>query len=174
MMKYQVYRKPTLADCFVVANDMPADEREQWEAFTGTPYSTDAGALYLANKVGPQWVLCADGQAVSIAGFDYIRPGVWQDYQLNTTEAYGRHWRATVRACRKGMDAMIKDAHRLQCVSLASRVGAHRLYAAFGLAPEGTLKGYGANGEDAIMFSRVRNGYELGRAGTTGCPAARD
>jgi hypothetical protein len=55
------------------------------------------------------------------------------------------------------MDFMLREtAHRLQCVSLASRIHAHRWYRPLGLRLEGTLAGYGVNGEDALMYSRLR------------------
>ena len=160
MTKVELFKKPSLSDILLICDRLPEDEREQYEAFTGDRFDRDRMALGLASKSGPSWVLTAAGAPLCAAGFDYIRPGVWQDWMVNTPEAFGQHWRATTRHVRRVMDAMLDqtDTHRLQCVSLASRIHAHRWYAVLGLAPEGTLRAYGANGEDAIMFSRVKDG----------------
>lgn len=159
-MRFEVFKKPSLSDILLICDQLPGDEREQYEAFTGQPFNRDTMALGLASKPGPSWVLCGDGSPIAAAGFDYIRPGVWQDWMVNTPEAFGQHWRTTTKHVRRAMNAMLDqtDTHRLQCVSLASRIHAHRWYAVIGLAPEGTLRAYGANGEDAIMFARVKDG----------------
>jgi hypothetical protein len=172
-VKLEVFKKPTLSDLLLICDRLCQDEREQYEAFTGAPYSRDTMAMGLALKPGPSWVLCGDGAPICAAGYDYIRPGVWQDWMINTPEAFGQHWRSTTKHVRKGMNAMLDqaDVHRLQCVSLASRVDAHRWYAVLGLAPEGTLRAYGANGQDAIMFARVKDGpaqFLTECSGTTG------
>lgn len=159
-MKFEVFTKPTLSDILLICDRLCEDERRQYEAFSGQCYDRDTFALGLATKAGPSWVLCADGRPICAAGYDYIRHGVWQDWMINTPEAFGKHWRTTTKYVRRGMNAMLDqtDAHRLQCISLASRVDAHRWYAVLGLAPEGTLRAYGVNGEDAIMFARVKDG----------------
>jgi hypothetical protein len=163
-MKFEVFKQPTLSDLLLICDRLPEDEREQWEAFTGSKYDRDTLAVSLHNRT-PSWVLCCDGNPICAAGYDYIRPGVWQDWMINTPEAFGQHWRTTTKHVKRGMDAMLDqtDAHRLQCVSLASRIHAHRWYAVLGLAPEGTLRAYGANGEDAIMFARVKDGQQQQR-----------
>lgn len=169
-MKFELFKKPSLSDLLLICDRLPEDERQQYEAFTGQVYSRDEHALQLACKSGPSWVLTLDGQPLCAAGFDYIRPGVWQDWMVNTPEAFNPNWRTTTKHVRRVMDAMLDqtDTHRLQCVSLASRTAAHRWYAVLGLAPEGTLRAYGANGEDAIMFSRVKNGQQQCGPSTAG------
>jgi hypothetical protein len=158
-MTFQLYKSPSLADFMFVCHKLRPDEREQMEAFTGQPYNPDALASAKFASAGPRWVLCAGETPLCIAGFDMIRPGVWQDWMLSTPEAWADGaWRETTRATRKVMDAMIgSEAHRLQCVSLASRTEAHRWYKVLKLKFEGKLEGYGANGEDALMFARVRS-----------------
>lgn len=158
MTDYQVFRKPTVIDFLAVCQRLCPDEREQFEAFTGEKYDPEQLAAAYSLRDGPSWVLVADGQPLVIAGFDMLRPGVWQDWLLSVPEAWSEaHWRAVSRRARRVMDAMLRsEAHRLQCVSLASRVQAHRWYRVLGLELEGTLRAYGANGENALMFSRLR------------------
>jgi len=157
-MTTQLYRGPKLLDYLHVCMNLNADEREQIEAFQGKPYDAEETALAHVGRL-PAWMLCADEKPIAIAGFDLIRPGVWQDWMLSTPEAWdAKHWRTTTKNVKRVMDAMLKsEAHRLQCVSLASRIHAHKWYAVLGLAPEATLRAYGANGEDAIIFSRLRD-----------------
>ncbi len=163
-MTCTLYRNPVLADFLLVCGQMPPDEREQYEAFSGEPYDPEKVAAVYSLRAGPSWVLVADSHPIVIAGFDMIRPGVWQDWMFSTPAAWDKYWRTVTKTCRKVMDAMLRsEAHRLQCVSLASRVHAHRWYKPIGLRLEGTLQGYGVNGEDALMFARLRvpaNGHE--------------
>jgi len=99
----------------------------------------------------------AGDEPILVAGFSELRPGVYQDWALTTPEAWTTHWRSVTKMARRVMDEMLRrGAHRLQCVSLASRIHAHRWYRPLGLELEGTLRSYGANGEDALMFSRLR------------------
>jgi hypothetical protein len=156
-MSYAVYRGPSLTDFLLVVSRLPADEREQYEAFSGRTFNAEEIAAMFALKVGPAWVLTVDEAPIVIAGFDMLRPGVWQDWLFSTPEAWEKHWRLVTKVSRKVMDAMLQtEAHRLQCVSLASRIHAHRWYRPLGLELEGTLRGYGVNGEDALMFARLR------------------
>lgn len=146
-----------LLELLQVCYRLPADEREQCEAFSGDAYDPAHLAATLYATPGPKWTVMAAGDPIMVAGFTNLRPGVWQDWAVTTPAAWDTHWRPVTRLARRVMDEMLQTrAHRLQCVSLASRIHAHRWYRPLGLEPEGTLRGYGANGEDAIMFSRLR------------------
>jgi hypothetical protein len=156
--KFVVHQKPHLGDFVAVCTQLPQDEREQFEAFTGETFDPARVAAAFSLRGGPAWVVTADDEPIIVAGFDMIRPGVWQDWLFSTPKAWdAQHWRSVTKICKKAMDALLRDdAHRLQCVSLASRIHAHRWYRPLGLTLEGTLRGYGVNGEDALMFSRLR------------------
>ena len=152
-----LYRDPTLADIYLVCSNVQADQVEQFEAFTGQKYDAGVVSASYHLRPGPKWVLTERDQPIGVAGFDHIRPGVWQDWMFTTERCWDPHWRAITKHTRRAMDAMLKtEAHRLQCVSLASRIHAHKWYRVLGLQLEGTLRGYGANGEDALMFARTR------------------
>jgi hypothetical protein len=154
----KIYRSPQLVEFIMICNRLPDDERGQYEAFTGEAYDPDRVAASHFLRGGPSWVVVADGEPIVIAGFDMVRDGVWQDWLLSTPVAWERHWRPVTRLARHVMDFMLQGpARRLQCVSLASRIHAHRWYRPLGLRLEGTLSGYGVNGEDALMFSRLRS-----------------
>lgn len=158
MIEFRTHRAPKLADFFAVCSRLPDDEQEQFEAFSGQPYDAARVAAAFSLREGPAWVVTADDEPIVVAGFDMIRDGVWQDWLFSVPEAWDeRHWRTVTKTARRVMDAMLQaGAHRLQCVSLASRIHAHRWYKPLGLELEGTLRGYGVNGEDALMFSRLR------------------
>lgn len=152
-----LYKKASLVQFLMVCDELPEEEREQYEAFSGQPYDVERMALSFANRTGPNWVLCTESKPLCIAGFDYIRPGVWQDWMLTTPDCWTTHWRGVTKHTKRVMDAMLEtEAHRLQCVSLRSRIHAHKWYKVLGLTLDGPLPGYGAHGEDALMFSRLR------------------
>lgn len=157
-MTFTTYRNPTLVDFLTVCTQITADQRNQLEVLTGDSYSAENTAAHYFQAAGPKWVLCEDDTPVAVAGFTPIRPGVWQDWMITTDRCWEPDaWRATTRHTRKALDSMLTNgAHRLQCVSLASRTEAHKWYRLLGLEFECTLRGYGSNGEDAFMFSRVR------------------
>lgn len=156
-MTYATYKDPRLNDFLAVAHDLCPDEIEQYEAFTGTAYDPDHAAIMHCLK-RPAWVVTFDEQPLVVGGFDEIRQGVWQDWMFSRPAAWSEdHWRHVTRVCKRHMDVMLQTvAHRLQCVSLASRTRAHRWYAAIGLQEGPRMPQYGAGRQDAIMFHRVR------------------
>jgi hypothetical protein len=151
---------PRLVDLMAVCHNLCDDERHQYEVFAARPYDPDTVAATYFLKPDPKWVIVADNFPVIVAGFTQLRPGVWQDWLFSTPDAWiEKNWRSVTRHCRRVMDGMLRsEAHRLQCLSLASRTNAHKWYRPLGLVRTGgTLHGYGANGEDALMFERLRS-----------------
>ena len=149
----------TLLDALVVCSELPADERTQYEAFTGRPYDMEAAACSSFAAPGVKWTLLTDiGRPIVVGGFVPLRAGVWQDWMHSTPLAWSPAcWRPVTRLCRRIMDDLLQtEAHRLQCVSLADRTQAHAWYRPLGLEYEGVLRGYGVNGQDAKMFARTR------------------
>ena len=159
----QVYTNPTLLDFINVCIRLPQDERDQLEAFTGEPYSIDGAAIGNFTVPGPKWVAKDNDDVIAIGGFVPLRPGVWQDFMLNTPDGFAKHWFQLTRASRRCMNAMFqsKQAHRVECIVPARRVALRpeleRWYKVLGYNREATLYGYCANGADAIIFSRVRH-----------------
>ena len=159
----QTYTDPWLVDFLKVCANMPADEREQLEAFTGEPYSMDGAAIGNFTVPGPKWVVKWQDEPIAIFGCVQQRPGVWRDFMLNTPEAFAKHWFPLTRIARRAMDAMFisKQAHRVECVVPAARLAARpelvKWYSLLGYNREATLYGYCANGADAVIFSRVRH-----------------
>ena len=154
----RVYTDPLLLDFLKLAVAMPEDERRQLEAFTGQSYDIDGAAVGNFTVPGPKWVIKVGDEPIVVGGFAEQRPGVWRDYMLTSPRAWTEHWFAVTRICRRIMDAMLisEQAHRLECISHASRAQAFGWYRVLGYEQEGILRKYCANGDDAVMFSRVR------------------
>jgi hypothetical protein len=159
----KVYNNPLLLDFVKVCINMPQDEIEQLESFTGEKFSIDGAAVGNFTVAGPKWVIKADDEPICIGGFVPQRPGVYRDFMLTTPDAWGKHWFAVTRIARRAMDMMLKSktAHRLECIAparrLADRPCIEKWYHSIGYNKEATLYGYCASGADAIMFSRVRH-----------------
>ena len=158
----QTYTNPLLLDFIKVCINMPQDEREQLESFTGEKYDIDRAALGNYSVAGPKWVIKADDEPICIGGFVPQRPGVYRDFMLTTPAAWEKHWFAVTRIARKAMDSMLlsKTAHRLECVAPASRLAyrpcIEKWYKLLGYTREAPLWRYCADGSDAVIFSRVR------------------
>ncbi len=159
MTKLDVYTDPYLTDFLICAHAMPEGERAQVEALTGSEYNPERIAADNFMVPGPKWVIKADDQPIAVGGYVQLRKGVWQDYMLTTPAAFITHWFGVTRICRRIMNAMLQSgqAHRLQCIALASRTDVFSWYSTLGMKQEGTLHGYCANGADAVMFARVEH-----------------
>jgi hypothetical protein len=159
-MIVNAYSNPFLLDFLIVAERAPQDERDQLESLTGDKYNAEGAAVGAWNTIGPKWVFKSnEGKPLAVAGYVQQRPGVWRDFMINTPEAFADHWFSITRHAIRIMNAMFLSgqAHRLECVSLASRTKAHKWYATLGLHKEGIMRGYCANGADAIMFARCKH-----------------
>lgn len=157
-MKVETFTGARLFDLLRVCHRLPGDEKEQWEIFSGEKFDAEKVSAIYSLMDCPKWVIVAENEPIVVGGFTQIRPGVWQDWMFSTPEAWTLHWRPVTRIARRVMDGMLRtEAHRLQCVSLASRHQAHKWYRPLGYEAEGTLLGYGVHGEHAIMFSRLRS-----------------
>lgn len=157
-MTVKLYTNPTLVDILQVCVNMQPSEREQFEASYGEPYDPYRFSAEVALMVGPKWLMCVGDEPIVVGGYQRLRPGVFQDWMVSTPKAWERPiWFGVTRHARRIMDAMLENgAHRLQCISLASRIEAHKWYSVLGFDSGVPLRGYGANGEDMLMFSRVQ------------------
>jgi hypothetical protein len=167
----QAFHTPLLLDYIKVCCQLPQDERDQLEAFTGQKYDIDGAAIGNFTVPGVKWVIkeSYDGDPIAIGGFVQKRPGVWRDFMMNTPEAFNKkNWFQLTRICRRALDSMFqvneqghRFAHRLECIVPAPRLAARPeladWYRVLGYNREATLYGYCANGADAILFSRVRH-----------------
>jgi RimJ/RimL family protein N-acetyltransferase len=164
--QYTTLTKPLLTDILIVCYRLPALERKQWEALTdGLAYDAERTALTLANIEGPKWALVTlAGEPLAVAGLSYVRPEVWQEWLIATELAWAQHGRTITRHCKRMMDRLLEtEARRIQCVCLSEKTQAQAWYRVLGFHHEGTLKAYGANGEDCEMYARTAEGSHHGR-----------
>lgn len=153
-----LFQKPGVCDLLPICFNLSKDERDQYTALTGQIYDPEIVAAGTALRPGPSWFVTDGEKPLAAAGFTMIRPKVYDTWMLATPEVWMHHSKALTKYVDDVMAMMLDTggAHRLQCVALADRLIAHKWYGRIGLAPEGTLRNYGCQGEDAILFSRVR------------------
>lgn len=147
-------RACNLGDCLYVAALLPEEERKQIAAFTGA-FDIDATAVSAWRFAGPKWTLVDEEkpfEALVAGGYAPLRPGVYQSWYMATPHAW-RHGAEVTRFTRERIAWMLNNgAHRLETVCLASREQTRRWYERLGLICETTLKAYGVNGEDAVLY----------------------
>lgn len=136
------------------------DEILQYEALCGVEWDRDRVATDFFTRVGPKWLLVSDdGTPLAAAGMEPLGRGVWQCWMVGTLEHWGTHWRSITKYTRRIMgDALATGARRLQVCCLQSRQQA-RVWYERGLLMDfnGELPQYGANGETACIYARVRS-----------------
>lgn len=149
-----------IEDLAYLARNMRSDEIEQDLAMTGmSEYDPQSAILKMASVYGPKFVILADNVPVVAGGFWQVRPGVWEGWQLGTMAGWEKHWRTITKVTRKLNDQMLAqpDVHRLQLLGLAGREKTFEWYErSLAYTREATLRGYCANGADAVMFSRIK------------------
>jgi hypothetical protein len=151
---------PLLGDFDLVAMDMREDERLQWLATVGrTHYSPTLCARTLVALEGPQFVLVgADSRPLVLGGFEPVRPGVDRGWMAATSSSWDRCWFALTREARRLMrHRFAEGVHRIEAVALASRTRTAEWFErGLGMTREGVLRGYVADGQDAVIYSRTR------------------
>lgn len=145
-----------------LAQQLPTAERTLFKALTGAEFDTEEFMVTMAELIGDsahQYTIWAGEKAVAAGGFLPQRPGVFRTWFIAPDWAWTEHGRDLTEVCRKTMADMFeaKLAHRIETVTLADRSEARAWYERIGLTFEATLRGYGANGEDAVMYVAVRN-----------------
>lgn len=151
---------PILQDYAYIAARMRPDEIEQLLSFSGLPaYDAEVAARSFMNTDGPAYVMVGrDGLPFLIGGFQPVRAGVFDGWLAGTLDGWETHGLTITRICRRLLDQVLSNgAHRVQIAALASRTAAHDWYErGLGMQREGVLRGYSADGSDAVMFSKVR------------------
>lgn len=149
-----------IEDLAYLARNMRPDEIAQDLAMTGAAeYDPQQAILKMAAVHGPKFVLLADGVPVVAGGFWQVRPGVWEGWQLGTMAGWEKHWRAITKITRRLNDRMLAEpnVHRLQLYGQAGRDKTFEWYErSLGYQREATLSRYCANGDDAVLFARIK------------------
>lgn len=155
----KLYDKPTLTEILQVCHGLPEDEWDSYEAFNGAKYDPNTFAARLSLMTGPSWCIYDGNTPIAVGGFELVRRGVWQDWMVFTTAAWSpANWRGVTRYVRAAIEKMLEtEAHRLQFISLRSKIHVHKWYRVLKLRQEGVLEAYGVDGEDALIFARTRD-----------------
>lgn len=145
-----------------LAEQLPANERALFKALTGGEFDTQEFMVTMAELLGDsahQYTIWAGDKAVAAGGFLPQRPGVFRTWFIAPEWAWAEHGHDLTAVCRDQMVKMLDAglAHRIETVTLADRAEARAWYERIGLTFEATLRGYGANGEDAVMYVALRN-----------------
>lgn len=151
-------RDPTLLDVLAMCLQMPAEERQQYEAFTGVPYDPDSAAVEAWSWGGPRWAAVDENDVpAAVGGFIRQRKGVYRTWFFAPESMWPVHGRELTRVVRRLISAMLaSDAHRIETIALASRKRACQWYSTIGLWQESVQRGYGVGGEDAAVFVALR------------------
>lgn len=149
-----------IEDVAYLARRMRPDEIAQYLALTGlTEYQPDVAARAFLAVRGPSFtVLGEDDRPVCCGGFEETRAGVWQPWMIGTLEGWATYWRFLTKTSRRLMAQLFDEgARRIETYALASRKEAHEWYArGLGQQCEGVLRGWFADGQDAVLYARVR------------------
>lgn len=141
-----------------LANELPESEKVLFKALTGGEFNAEEFLVGLAEMLGdsPGHYLIWDGETpVAAGGFLPQRRGVMRTWFIAPDESWRKHGKELEAICRDQIAAVL--AHRVETVTLADRAEARAFYERIGLTFESTLRGYGANGEDAVMYVAVRS-----------------
>jgi hypothetical protein len=152
--------RPTLIDLLQLAAQARDDERAQYEALVGEPWHAENVAHHLYGRIGHKFGLYGDdGTPIAVGGWDPVLDGVWQAWMIGSDEGWTRHWFPITRAARRVMRTLFNSdgARRLQVNVLESRVKACEWYVrGLGMTHEGTMRGFGVNGENVATFARLK------------------
>lgn len=154
-----MYPDPDLLTVLHCARQLKADEVRQVEAMTGLAYDPDSTATTVFSSKWLMWAVTGDAFPVCVGGYQWLRPGVWTCWMLSTPEAWGKHRFSVTRAIKQTLKGLFDSgAHRVELVSLADRETAHDWYVrCLGFHCESKMAAWGAKGEDAFLFARLRS-----------------
>lgn len=151
--------RPVLEDFAYLMKRLRPDEIAQFLAGSGLrEYDPDIAARAVAMTQGPTFVLVTqDNRPVILGGFAPKRRGVYEAWLAGSMEGWEQHWRRITRECVRQLEHLLAGhAHRVETYALASRTQAHAWYERIGFQREGLLRGYFADGSDAVAFARTR------------------
>ena len=163
-MRNTEIRDTSLIDVLVVCNDLPDDEIEQIQAFSGIAFDAQDTAVQIMTLAGFKWTCCVKeaGNPLVVAGFIPIGGNVWRSFMLASSAGWAEHGVEITLHCRRAVKNLVQGEQyiRLETLCLASRNKARMWYPKIGLEYESTLKGYGVNGENAVLYTKVQGAEE--------------
>lgn len=149
----------TIDATLAVCRAAPEEERATFEKMVGAPYQADAFAIEAMNFPGYHWAVhTADDALVAVGGFIPQRAGILRTWFLGLDAAWVQGNGVTelvYDTIQQVLDRQL--AHRVETITLASRTRARAWYGSIGLTYESTLRGYCADGSDAVLYVALRD-----------------
>lgn len=148
-----------LLDLIPLCSALSLEERALVVAMTGEMFDAERVAMAAHAGSAMAWSFESPSRAVAAGGYLRERPGVFRTWFVAPDSAWYAHGAGLTRAVRDVIHNTLAEnaAHRIETVTLADRHRARAWYEKIGLSYESTLRGYGANGEDAVMYVALRD-----------------
>jgi hypothetical protein len=150
--------RPSLHHLLYLTDRAASDEIAQYEAFSGLDWDSGEVAAGLHRAPGVKYALLgADNLPIAAGGYTPVVTGTWESWMLVPSPAW-KFAKSITREARSFADRMLAEsANRLETIVLADREAVRMWYErGLGMRAEGVKRGYGANGEDAVMYARVK------------------
>ncbi len=143
---------------YQVAQAATADEREVYQQLSGEPWAPHVIAARGALLPGEHFTFLTENESVAIGGFVKMMPGVYRTWFLATDSAWKNHGPALTNCVASLIREFMaqESTRRIETITLADRSRTRRWYERIGLSYESTLRGYGCDGRDAVMYVAVR------------------
>lgn len=151
----------SLAAALLVCRELPQNERDLYERMHGEKYEPERVAAWAYNVGGLKWTFDAPEAPAAIGGFIPVTPGTFRTWFFATERAWRDYGRSLTAEVGGLVHEAIQLAHRVETVTLAAQEKARAWYPRIGLEFESTLRGYGANGEAAVMYVALRDAETL-------------
>lgn len=163
-MRKTEIRNTTLVDTLIVCNDLPQDEIDQIEAFSGGIFDPQDMAVQIMSMGGLKWT-CYDKETkepLVVAGFTQLGATLWRSFMLASQKAWAEYGVEVTLHCRRAVKELVQNKQhiRLETMCLASRDKARAWYPKIGLEYESTLPAYGATGETAVLYTKTQGAKE--------------
>lgn len=147
-------RLDSIEDALSVARRMRDADRREVHACRWN--NDDDGLAYdvVMYDTHMKWVADWNGTPTALIGAVNIWPHVWSVFMVATDDFHHIGFPLT-RFVKRDMIPGIKmlGAKRAEARSMASHVTAHRWLKALGATQEATLRNFGKNGEDFVVFA---------------------
>lgn len=156
----------SLVDLLLVAKSMPQEERDQIGAFTGNPFNVEELAVQIYNSGGMQWTgrIIETREPIFVAGFFQVGTGIHRSFMLCGDKTFSDLYAGeTTRHVAGVMDALAKNNPyiRIETICLEERELVRSWYPKIGLTFESVMPGYGAKGENAVMYTKFGDAVQI-------------
>lgn len=117
------------------------------------------GAVY---QRGPSYTAFYEERVIGCGGVHEFWPGVGEGWAVFCVRI-GEFKRELLRYSREYLDVIMDEGNfrRVQATAQAAWPEACSFLERLGFVREGTLRGYGPEGEDHIMYARVKGGQDV-------------